>query len=200
MKNKFSTGYYIVFCLLSTYMANAQMQWNVNLGGGISTSSVLWNESSPFSYDHGPLLQAGSSISSSFGKETLAGWELGINIVRKQYKWTSKSPDEQKGTISDWYLQVPLSLTLDLFEKVGFHLGGRVNWRLTNTDTYGSFVRKWIPAAHVGAYVHINPRIRLDITTYMDILPRNKPLQHPGIFINKARGLGGALNLRYTIH
>src|SRR5690625_6467338 len=127
MKNKFSTGYYIVFCLLSTSMANAQIQWNVNLGGGISTSSVLWNESSPFSYDHGPLFQAGSSISSSFGKETLSGWDLGVNIVREQYEWTSKASGNQKGTIRDWYLQMPLSLTLDMFEKVGFLLGGRIN-------------------------------------------------------------------------
>lgn len=200
MQNKLLSGIFVALFLLNAHIADAQIQWNINFGGGLSTSSVLWNESSLFTYDPGPLFRAGSSISSSFGKETLAGWELGINILREEYKWTSMSSDHQKGIISDWHLQIPISLTLDLFERVGFHLGGRMNWRLTNKNTYAPYVRQWIPAVHVGTYVHINSRIRLDITTYMDILSRNKQSQSAAVFVNKARGLGGSLNLRYTLH
>src|SRR5690625_6282620 len=87
---------------------------------------------------------------------------------------------------------MPLSLTLDLFEKVGFLLGGRINWRLTNNNTYAPYVRKWIPATHIGTYVHINPRIRLDITTYMDILSRNKQLEDSGFLDRKSTRLNSS--------
>ena len=199
MKNNFSSIGLAVFFLLYYHMAYSQMQWNISMGGGLSTSSGFLNDHSLFTYDPGPLLKIGSSISSSMGKETLAGWELGLNLVREEFKWTSKISEIQEGKISDWYVQVPLSLTLDLFERVGFHLGGSISRRLTNLDTYAENVRAWIPSTYIGVYFHINPRFRLDLTTYLDVLPRNKELMNPGYATSESRGLGGTINIRYRI-
>lgn len=199
MQNKFSPIGLALLFMLCTYMAHSQIQWNISAGGGLSTNTEFLKDRSYFSYDPGPLFKAGTSISSSMGKETLAGWELGLNLVREEFKWTTKISEIRAGKISDWYVQAHTSLTLDLFERVGFHLGGSISRRLTNLDTYAENVRTWIPSTHIGVYFHINPRFRLDLTTYLDVLPRNKELMNPGYATSESRGLGGTINIRYSI-
>src|SRR5690625_437910 len=101
------------------------------------------------------MFQAGTSISSLFMKEGMVGWEAGVNIITSGYYLV---PDKDMNGSStginwdyanrtshrDWYVQVPVSFSFNMFEGTGFLLGARINRRLTNINRYTDSFPKWI--------------------------------------------------------
>lgn len=202
MKNLLLVG----FLLLFLYTAKAQIKWSTNLGGGITYFENVFSDFPIPNYTGGAMFQGGTSISSLFGRESKVGWEVGLNVVSAGYYSVPSLTDEtglgigwdyaNKESRRDWYIQLPVSLTFNMFEGTGFLLGARMNRRLTNLDKYNDNFRKWIPAAHLGIFTQITPRIRLDATAFMDI-----PMRYD-LAIRDAQGLrevGGSVNIRYTL-
>jgi len=154
----------------------------------------------------GALYQTGSTVHSTFSREGMVGWEAGLMINRSGYFSIPPILDEDGGQIGwdyqnkvkirDWYIQLPVSLTFNMFEGTGFLLGARINRRLTNLDTYNEYFRKWIPAAHLGIFTHLSPRIRIDLTGFLDLPARYDLQLEPD---QKLREVGGSVNIRYTI-
>lgn len=199
---------FMTISLFTSFIAFGQIQWNVNAGAGVSYYELFnSNDVYNFHYTGGPVFQVGSSISSSFGKDAISGWEVGLNIISGGYY--SVPPFENgrgwdysnKKSIRDWYIQLPLSLSFDFFEGTGFLVGGRMNYRLeTPKDLYLEY-RKWIPAGHIGIFTRITPRIRLDVTGFIDIPPRVTLIDNRMSGSSESRrDVGATLNIRYTIN
>lgn len=188
----------------------AQIQWHAKVGGG---TNFLYNLSRPYAYKRHPgiLLKAGTSISSSFGKDAITGWEIGIKLVNDGYYWIPELFDDNKRpigwdqdnklSIRDWYVQLPVSLTFNFFEKAGFLLGGSISRRVShlNDVNYVNYRREWLPSGHLGIFGQITPRMRLDVKAYLDLEPWQLKPDRPGMYYDKSRKMGGSLNFRYTI-
>lgn len=184
----------------------AQINWSANLGGGVTYFENVFGDFPIPNYTGGAMFQAGTSISSLFGKESMVGWEVGLNVVTSGYYAVPEKTDENgqglgwdytnKVSQRDWYIQMPVSLTFNMFEGTGLLVGARINRRLTNLEKYGNSFQKWIPAAHLGIFTQITPRIRLDATAFMDI-PERYDLAIPDA--QGLREVGGSLNIRYTL-
>lgn len=197
-----------VFLLFfSIHTLTAQIDWSVNLGGGVTYLEDVFGDYPWPHYTGGAMFQAGTSISSLFMKEGMVGWEAGVNIITSGYYLV---PDKDMNGSStginwdyanrtshrDWYVQVPVSFSFNMFEGTGFLLGARINRRLTNINRYTDSFPKWIPAAHLGVFTHISPRIRLDATAFMDLTKR-LDIKNP---LSKGlREYGDSLNIRYTL-
>lgn len=203
MKKLILSGIFI----LSLHFAQAQINWSANAGGGVTYFENVFSGYPWPHYTGGAKFQAGTSISSLFGKESMVGWEAGLNITTSGYYLVPDKSDTgsssdldwdyaNRSSHRDWYVQLPVSLTFNMFEGTGFLLGARMNRRLTNIDKYNDNFRKWIPAAHLGVFTQITPRIRLDATASMDISERLE------LGFSDAQGLrevGGSVNIRYTL-
>lgn len=199
----------LVLLSLMTFIVQTsytQIQWSANVGTGVTYFENVFDGYPWPHYTGGLHFQGGTSISSLFNEEGMVGWEAGLNISTSAYYFV---PDIGPGSSADlewdyanrtlfrdWYIQMPLSFTFNMFEGTGFIMGARINRRLTNLDVYADSFRKWIPAAHLGIFTQISPRIRLDATAFMDIPKRLE------IGLRNAKGLrelGGSVNIRYTI-
>lgn len=205
MKKKISTV--LLFSILFVSGLKGQIQWSAEAGGGITYFERVMNDYPWPKYTGGPLFQAGASISSLFGKESMVGWEAGLRLVSGGYFYVPEKKDENgndlgwdysnKRSQRDWYIQMPVSLTFNMFEGTGFLLGARLNRRLTHLNKYTKSYRKWIPAAHLGIFTQITPRVRIDVTGFIDILER---LDSETSFSPGLRDMGGSLNVRYQLN
>lgn len=193
-------------CLVMIQSIQAQINWSANVGGGMTSFENIFSDYPWPRYEAGSMFQAGTSISSLFGKETMVGWEVGLNLVTPSYTWIPEDENgpgdgtawdyENKQNQRNWYIQLPVSLTFNMFEGTGFLLGARLNRRISNLDSDYYFLPKWIPAAHLGIFTQINPRIRLDVTAFVDIPER---VELTPSYAKGMREVGGSLNVRYTL-
>lgn len=204
---------YCVLILLTIAISpiKAQVHWSINLGGGVTYLDNILDDYPWPLYTGGTHFQAGTSFSSLFSKEGMVGWEAGINISTSAYylvqdKSGSGSSSDvdwdyaNKTLFRDWYLQVPVSLSFNMFEGNGFLVGARINRRLSNIEKYPDrFIQKWIPAAHLGIFTQVTPRIRMDATAFIDIGKRVGQPRNPFSDAKQFREFGGSINIRYTI-
>lgn len=209
---KFDRYVLVLSLLITFYSVRAQeVEWNVHVGGGITFVELLSAQDWKF-YEQSPgaSFQLGTSASSLFGDGAIVGWEAGVDLVNDGfYSVPLKSnPDgssewdyDNKESIRDWYVKVPVSLTFDFFERVGFLTGVSMSRRISHLNQqYNDMNRLWLGSVHLGVYGKISDRLRLDITPYLDLQPRKqKSSSMPGIAYDKARRMGGMINLRYTI-
>lgn len=187
---------------------DAQTHWSGKIGGGASTLGNLFDEYPWPHFSGGPTFTVGTAIESTFRKEGMVGWEAGLNLVSSVYylvpSTESNAPDDpsyrdydNKKALRHLYVQVPVSLTFNVFEGTGFLLGARINGRLAPGDEKAFNFRKWVPAAHLGIFTTITPRIRLDVTGHIDALYRYDSSTK---FLNSGRNeYGATLNFRYIL-
>lgn len=201
-----------LWCAGTSY---GQVRWNIQAGGGVNyfTDIMDGNARRGEKYEGGPVFQAGASLSGNLGKETITDWEVGLNIINGGYYYVGLNTPEpsqpaewdyaNKTMNRDWYIQVPATLSFNFFEGTGFLTGARLNYRFKLPEHISYTYRRWIPAGHLGVFTQITPCIRIDLTGFIDILPREKlnPLPNGQISGNSSdrRDMGGTLNLRYTL-
>lgn len=198
--------------LLYVCTSFAQLNWNVHAGGGLSYFNDFNFQSIRLGerFLGGPVFQVGTSVSRPLVKETMTEWELGINVVNGGYYGVGLKFDDEgisngwdyanKINRQDWYLQVPASLSFNFFEGTGFLIGARMNYRFSLPQHPNFEYRRWIPAGHLGVFTEITPRIRLDLTAFIDILAREevKPYLAGHNSLNR-RDMGATINIRYTL-
>jgi len=199
-------------CLLYIGTSYGQINWNIHAGGGINYFKDINFQDRRFGerFLGGPIFLAGTSVSGLLVKESMTEWELGINIVNGGYYSVWVKFDENnvsngwdyanKVSRRDWYLQIPASLSFNFFEGTGFLIGTRMNYRFSLPQHPYVEFRRWIPAGHLGVFTEITPRIRLDLTAFIDILAREEPKPHLASHnsLNR-RDMGATLNIRYTL-
>lgn len=200
-------------CLLYMGTSFGQINWNIHAGGGLSYFNDINFQSIRLGerFLGGPVFLAGTSMSGPLVKETITEWELGINIVNGGYYAVGLKIDEDnisngwdyanKVSRRDWYLQIPASLSFNVFEGTGFLIGARMNYRFSLPQHPNFTYRRWIPAGHLGVFTQITPRIRVDLTAFVDILAREhvKPYLAGHNSLDR-RDMGATLNLRYTLN
>lgn len=201
----------LLYTSVNLMQADAQINWHYHFGGGVTYLDNILDDFPWPHYTGGAHFQTGTSIGSLFTKDGMVGWEVGINISTSAYYYVpDKSGNGSSNDVEwdygnrtgyrDWYLQLPVSLTFNMFEGTGFVLGTRINRRVSNIEKYSdSFIQKWIPAAHLGIFTQVTPRIRLDATAFIDIGKRLGIVENPFGDGNKFREFGGSINIRYTI-
>jgi len=222
----------MILCITGCSIAHAQLKISAVAGGGISDMHTGFpfsdNSSELLHLVPGPLMQVGTSVSSTFREGGMLSWETQLLLRRSTLRSVPIDYDKADCTPlggmtvcqspfprdfgnvyrwNNWAVNVPVSLNFQVFGPVGWKVGGNAHFVLSefpeedkNHVQDGEFESiNW--QGHIGFFARLGSNMRLEALGYSDLLPRLRYERLPTgrPLFSEYREMGLYLNLIYNI-
>lgn len=197
--------FFLIFLFAKS--GSSQVNWSVDLGGGISNFKHYSQSELIYKYKGDYLLEGGVLVSAKFRKDGILSWQTGILINNAGYKRARSGTNgikwdwENAERIRNWSLKVPFSFLFYVFEPIGLSFGPHIHYMLDSgvEENFQTEYKIWIPGFNMGLYTPLGKQFLVTAQVSSDIIPRMvwpTDTHNP----NRFRDLSCSIHLSYRLN